>query len=443
MRVYLVKKAKSDARFVFGEKRKKFSAKMDGKNIVVELGERKDFCDDDLRKAAAVAYRFAKGQEIYELNFIPPRILKPEREVELIAEGLYLADYTFSMKSEKEKENEFFAYIDTDVSYAQVLKRATILTEAQNYARSLANLPPVIATPEFFANEAKKFANELGMAVKVYDKKQIEKMDMNGILAVSKGSSNPPVFVEISYSPKNAKKHVVLVGKGLTFDSGGLDIKNAEQMEDMKLDKTGACVVFGVLRAVAKLKLPLKVSAFLPFVENMPGGNATKPGDIIRLYNGKTVEILNTDAEGRLVLADALAFANERKPDFIVDVATLTGAISIALGSHAIGMFSTSDELACKFMEAGEKTHERVWLMPLFKEYGDMMKSDFADLKNISGKKEAGACTAAAFLREFVSVPWVHLDIAGVFNIKENHPYFSKGAPGIGVRLISEVIATA
>lgn len=441
MRVYLIKKAKSDARFVFDGKGKKLSARMDGKNIVVELGERKDFCDDDLRKASAVAYKFAKNQNIYELNFILPRILKPEREVELIAEGLYLADYSFSMKSEKEEEREFTAYIDADVGYAHVLKRAAILTEAQNYARGLANLPPLIATPEFFANEARKLANELGLAVKIYDKKQIEKMGMNGILSVGRGSSNPPVFIEISYSPKNAKKHVALVGKGITFDSGGLDIKNAEQMEDMKLDKTGACIILGVLRAAAKLKLPLRISAFLPFVENMPGGSATKPGDIIKMYNRKTVEILNTDAEGRLILADAISFACERKPDFLIDAATLTGAISIALGSHAIGMFSTSDELARKFMEAGEKTHERVWPMPLFREYGEMMKGDFADLKNISGKKEAGACTAAAFLKEFVSAPWAHLDIAGVFNIKENHPYFSKGSPGIGVRLIVEAIS--
>ncbi|MGC8899099.1 MAG: leucyl aminopeptidase family protein [Candidatus Micrarchaeia archaeon] len=440
MKVYLVKKARNDAKFVFGKREKKLSARMDGKNIVVELGERKDFCDDDLRKAVAVAYRFAKSQDIYELNIIPPRILKPDRETELFAEALYLADYSFSMKSEKEKESEFFAYIDVDVGYAQVLKRAEILTASQNYARSLANLPPLIATPEFFANEAKKFANEFGMAVKIYDKKQIEKMGMNGILAVSRGSINPPVLIEISYLPKNAKKHISLVGKGLTFDSGGLDIKNAEQMEDMKLDKTGACIIFGVLRAVAKLKLPIKISAVIPFTENMPGGNAMKPGDIIKMYNGKTVEILNTDAEGRLILADALAFANEKKPDGIVDVATLTGAISVALGSHAIGMFSTSDELTCKFMDAGEKTHERVWLMPLFREYGEMMRSDFADLKNISGKKEAGACTAAAFLKEFVSVPWVHLDVAGVYNIKENQPYFNKGAPGIGVRLIAEVV---
>ncbi|MEM2948446.1 MAG: leucyl aminopeptidase [Candidatus Anstonellales archaeon] len=441
MKIYLVKKARNDARFVFGEKKKKLSARVEGKNIVVELGERKDFCDDDLRKAAAKAYRFAKSQEIYELNFILPRVLKPEREVELIAEALYISDYAFSMKTEKEKEKEFFAYIDADVQYANVLKRTAVLTEAQNYARGLANLPPLIATPEFFANEAKKLASELGLDVKVYDKKQIEKMGMGGILAVSKGSTNPPFLVELSYSPKGAKKHIALVGKGLTFDSGGLDIKNAEQMEDMKLDKTGACVVLGVLRAIAKLKLPIKVSAFIPFVENMPGGNATKPGDIIKMYNGKTVEILNTDAEGRLVLADALAFADEKKPDGIVNVATLTGAISIALGSHAIGMFSTSDELTCKFMEAGEKTYERVWLMPLFAEYGEMMRSDFADLKNISGKKEAGACTAAAFLKEFVSVPFVHLDIAGVFNIKENHPYFNKGAPGIGVRVIVEAVS--
>lgn len=442
MKVYLVKRARNDAKFVFGEKKKKLSARMEGKNIVVELGEREDFCDDDMRKAVGTAYRFAKSQEIYELNFILPKVLSPEREVELIAEALYIVDYSFSMKSKKEKEKEFLAYIDADPQYAQVLKRVQVLAEAQNYARALANLPPLVATPEFFANEGKKLANEFGLLVKIYDKKQIEKMGMNGILTVSKGSANPPVLIEISYSPKNAKKHVALVGKGLTFDSGGLDIKNAEQMEEMKFDKTGACIIFGVLRGVAKLKLPIKVSAFLPFVENMPGGNAMKPGDIIKMYNKKTVEILNTDAEGRLVLADALAFACERKPDIIVDVATLTGAISIALGAHAIGMFSTSDELICKFMEAGEKTHERVWLMPLFKEYGEMIKSDFADLKNISGKKEAGACTAAMFLKEFVSAPWVHLDIAGVYNIKdEKHPYYNKGAPGIGVRLIAESLS--
>ncbi|NYZ73690.1 leucyl aminopeptidase, partial [Candidatus Micrarchaeota archaeon] len=233
-----------------------------------------------------------------------------------------------------------------------------------------------------------------------------------------------------------------IVGKGVTFDSGGISIKPALNMHEMKYDKTGAVNVLGVFKAVAELKLPIRLVGVMPLVENLPSGSAQKPGDIVTAYNGKTIEVLNTDAEGRMILADALSYAAEDKPDCIIDMATLTGAIAICLGKHAIGLLSNDDALAKALIEAGEETHERVWKLPLWAEYGEMIKSDFADIKNISETGEASSITAAAFLKEFVGeTKWAHLDIAAVDLVKTPHPYMDKGASGIGVRLVIETLS--
>ncbi len=229
-----------------------------------------------------------------------------------------------------------------------------------------------------------------------------------------------------------------IIGKGISFDSGGISIKPSKGMHEMKYDKSGAIITLGVMKAVAELKLPIRVMGIMPITENMPSGSAQKPGDIIKAYNGKTIEVLNTDAEGRLILADALAFGAEKKPKAMIDLATLTGAITVCLGPLAAGLFSNDDELSKKITEAGEETHERVWRMPTWKEYSEFIKSDFADIKNTgSDIGEASSITASKFLEEFVGeTKWAHLDIAGVDMIRGSHPYMEKGASGIGLRLI-------
>jgi len=268
-------------------------------------------------------------------------------------------------------------------------------------------------------------------------------MKMNAILAVNQGSALPPVLVIMEYNKdkKNLPLYAV-VGKGITFDSGGISLKPSKGMQEMKYDKTGAVSALGIIKAVSELKMPIRLLAAFAATENMPGGNAQKPGDIITAYNGKTIEVLNTDAEGRLILADTLAYIAEKKPQAIIDLATLTGAIIIALGRHGIGLFSNDDELAKVIKNAGNKTFERVWRMPLWKEYVEMNKADFADIKNIGSEgSEAGSITAAAFLQEFVGdCKWAHLDIAGVDMVSERHPYLDKGASGMGVRLVCETL---
>jgi leucyl aminopeptidase len=249
-------------------------------------------------------------------------------------------------------------------------------------------------------------------------------------------------MIELKYNDGKKYPHVVLVGKGITFDSGGISIKPSKGMDTMKFDKCGAVMMLGVMRAAAEMKLPLKITAVLPATENMPSGSATKPGDIVRMHNGKTVEILNTDAEGRLILGDALAYAVEAKPDLIIDAATLTGAVVVVLGKHGIGMLGTDKGAMKEMYDCGMEAHERVWELPLWKEYSDMIKGDYADLKNIGSESgEAGTITAAAFLKEFVgSTPWVHLDIASVEWSDGESGYFCKGPTGKGVRLVASFL---
>ncbi len=346
-----------------------------------------------------------------------------------VVEGALLALHSYS--DFKKPKHRLKAVAFTCDSVEEHKKRA----EAQNYARWLAEHPSNVATPQFIAEELKKRCKKLGIKIKVYSARDLERMKMGGILAVGKGSANPPLLVEMEY--KGRGPEVCLVGKGITFDTGGISLKPSKNLHEMKYDKCGAIAVASALFGAASLKCDAHLRVLLPFAENVPGGRAQKPGDIIRIRNGKTVEVLNTDAEGRLILADALSFASEKNPDYIVDLATLTGAMVVALGRHAAGIFANNKKLQNALIKAGEREHERLWPMPLWKEYGEMMKSDFADLKNISETVEAGSATAAAFLSEFVEGKWAHIDIAGTAWLSSNsHPYLSKGATGFGVRLL-------
>ncbi|MEM4359244.1 MAG: leucyl aminopeptidase [Candidatus Bilamarchaeaceae archaeon] len=402
----------------------------------VSLGPKEEFEPDYLRRAAGTAIRFSKVMKKTDIGFFVPDIAHAAK---LLTEGALLADFKFlklKTKIEEKSINSLTLVSKKDVS--EEVRIGRILAECQNYARELGEQPANIMTPKAIAAQALALARKYNLHAKVFDESALRKAGMNALLAVARGSVEEPRFVVLEY--KGAKKpFCAVVGKGVTFDSGGISLKPSAKMHEMKYDKSGALAALAVIRAVAELKLPIRIMALLPLAENMPSGTAQHPGDIWTAYNGKTIEVLNTDAEGRLILADALAYAAEQKPDAIIDLATLTGAIIVALGRHAIGMFSNDEQLAKLFQESGHATCERVWPFPLWKEYSEMMKSDYADIKNISDTGEAGSITGAVFLKEFVGdAKWVHLDIAGVANITTSHPYLEKGASGIGVRLLTE-----
>ncbi|MEW6722622.1 MAG: leucyl aminopeptidase [Candidatus Micrarchaeota archaeon] len=417
--------------------------------IAVGLGKKDDFKMDFLRRAAGTAVRAAAALREKEVHIHLPAKFVPrseqQRMAQAVAEGAMLAAYKFTRF--KTKKDDIFeverAFLVSEEDLGEGLSRGVMLAGAQNYARSLDELPGNIATPAMVAAEAKKLARENGLSVTVYDEKKLEKMGMNGILSVCQGSRNRPALIKLEYNKGKGYPLYAVVGKGVCFDTGGISIKPSQNMHEMKYDKTGAINVLGVFKAVSGLKLPIRLLGLMPMVENMPSGGAQRPGDIIKMYNGKTVEVLNTDAEGRLILGDALSYAAEHKPEYMIDMATLTGAIAVSLGRHAIGMFSNDDSLSAALERAGEEAHERVWRMPLWPEYLEMMKSDLADLKNISELPEAGSITAAAFLKEFAGeARWAHLDIAAVDVVKWAHPYLEKGATCMGVRLVAEALAS-
>ncbi|MBU1682007.1 leucyl aminopeptidase [Candidatus Micrarchaeota archaeon] len=420
-----------------GNEGQSFSLSSGKKNILL-VGLGKKMRGDDFRIAAGTCVRYAEKIKEKEISIYYPKA--DEKSAEAIAEGAILAGYKFDKyKTKKENFEVAKIHLVTTKNLTEALGKGGILASAQNYARALDEEPANIATPQMIANAALKLAKEKKLKVTVFDTKAMKKMGMNAILAVGQGSAVPPVLVKLEYNAGSRYPLFCVVGKGITFDSGGISIKPSKGMHEMKYDKTGAINVLGVFKAVAELKLPIRLMGLMPLAENTPGSKAQKPGDIIRAYNGKTIEVLNTDAEGRLVLADALAYAATQKPEYMIDMATLTGAMIVCLGRHAIGMFSDNDKLAQILIEAGEETHERVWRLPLWPEYGKMMESGIADLKNISELPEAGSITAAAFLKEFVGdTKWAHLDIAAVDAISTEHGYLGKGASGIGVRLVTE-----
>ena len=321
------------------------------------------------------------------------------------------------------------------------VKKARIITDSVYFARDLISAPSNEMTPTIMAQKAREIARRKNVSCKVLDKNKMKEMGMNALLAVASGSHEEPKFIILEYAGGRKKEApIVLVGKGLTFDSGGISIKPAEKMDEMKTDMSGGAAVMGVIMAAADLKLPLNITALIPATENLPGGSAYKPGDIIKSYSGKTIEVLNTDAEGRLILADALAYASEFKPEAVIDIATLTGACIIALGDDVIGMLGTDDKLKKEIDKAAQNTGELVWELPLWDSYHELIKSDIADYKNTGGRA-AGTITAAAFLSKFVGdYPWVHLDIAGPAWTSKDKAYIPKGAAGVAVRLLVEFL---
>ncbi|MFC1686878.1 leucyl aminopeptidase [Nanoarchaeota archaeon] len=414
------------------------------KNILlVGLGKEKELNLEFLRRASAIVLKTVK---CYNLKSIVTLLgqcskkLNSNDVAQAITEGTLLADYKFdNFKSKKDdkKVDRFVILTEKDVSssISSAIEKGTIIAEATKYTRELVNLPAAIVTPTYLGNEALKLKDSR-ISVKVYGKSEIKRMKMGCLLAVSSGSAEEPRFIVMNYKG-GGKKKIAFVGKGLTFDAGGLNLKPTRYIEEMKQDMGGAGSVLGIMKAVKKLKPKINILAVIPSCENLVGGKAYKPGDVLTSYNKKTVEVTNTDAEGRLILADALGFTEKQKPNIIIDMATLTGAVAVALGPHATGLLSKDQALVKKLIKAGETSGDRVWELPMWEDYKSLVKSDIADVANSGKGHYAGATEGGIFLSNFVEkVSWAHLDIGGTAWTNEPKFYFSKGATGAGVRLL-------
>jgi leucyl aminopeptidase len=359
---------------------------------------------------------------------------------EAVSLGFVLGSYGFqSLKSEPKTSSVMtVVLLDADEAVVEAARRGALIASGVTFARDLVNTPAMGKPPATLADLASEMAAEAGLGVRVLDETGIEAQGLGGLRGVSLGAANPPRLVELRYEPADPRAFLAVVGKGIVFDSGGLSLKTAESMETMKTDMSGAAAVFGAMQVIAKLELPVRVLGITPLTENMPGGRALRPGDVLKARNGKTIEVLNTDAEGRLVLADGLSLAAEESPDLIVDLATLTGACMVALGEKIAGLFG-ADGPAARVQAAADAAGERVWRMPLPDDYRKNIDSDVADMKN-SGPRYGGAIHAALLLKEFVGdVPWAHLDIAGPARATEAEHYLTKGGTGFGVRTIVEL----
>jgi leucyl aminopeptidase len=428
--------------------------------LLVGLGKKKDAGKDTVRQAlGCVAKRVRQiGAESFATPLLGQGIrgTTPLELAQAMAEGALLGLYQFTeYRTDQNGAGKTVSAMnlidprkDRLAKLKEGVRRGRAGAEATAFARDLCNHPSNVMTPSRIAAEAAAIGKERGVKVKILEQKDIEQLGMGAFLGVARGSHEPPKFIILEYrgvgrsgGDGKAIKPIVLVGKTITFDTGGISLKPAENMEQMKADMTGGAEVLATVRAAARLQLPLHVIGILPATENMPGGRAIKPGDILKTLSGKTVEVQNTDAEGRLILADGLAYASRLKPAAVVDIATLTGACAVALGQFAIGMFGNQDGLKARIRDAGLRAGERVWEMPLWEEYFEQLKSDVADMRNIGGRG-GGMITAALFLSKFVGegVPWVHLDIASTDWSERERAYIPKGPTGIGTRLLIQYL---
>ncbi len=414
--------------------------------MLVGLGERERFTPERLLHASATAAKRARTLKLREAALFLP--ILPEggaREAaKAAAEGAGLGLYRFDRhKSGAENhELETFWLVVNERNLGEASEGAVVghkATRGAVLARDLANEPSNTATPEYLAQQARGISRRYGMEVSALDRAGIEEEGLTGLAAVGRSARNEPRFIVLEHRRGGDAAPIVLVGKAVTFDSGGISIKPSSGMEDMKFDMSGGAAVLGAMEAVGALGLALNVVALVPATENLPGGDAYKPGDVLRMHSGKTVEIVTTDAEGRLILADALSFARRYKPAAVVDCATLTGACRVALGDHASGLMGNDENLIAEVQTAGEASGERAWPLPLFDEYTEQIKGDVADLKN-SGGRNGGALTAGAFLKEFADYPWAHLDVAGTAYGKKGNVYTPKGATGTPARLLIEFL---
>lgn len=422
------------------------------KILLLGLGKYNKLDHNKIRQLGGIIS--VKARELHSENIIVPNFYKTTpKNIETLVEGLSLSLYEFNKyKNNDENKSNFFDSCKIDIisednqtELEQIIKNTLIIVESVYYARDLANSPPNIVTPAQLANSAISLEDTNKIKVKILDKYQMESLGLNGINSVGKGSENPPKLIIMEHNQGTfGEKPILLVGKAVTFDTGGISIKPSEKMDEMKFDKSGGCTVLGIFKALSMLNVPINVVGIVPSVENMPSSSSYRPGDIIKMYTGKTVEVLNTDAEGRLILADALSYGVERySPKCIIDFATLTGACIIALGANVAGIIGNNDDLIQKIIRISDETGEKTWQLPLFEEFFDLIKSNVANIKNIGGRT-GGAITAAAFLSHFVSdIPWAHLDIAGTAWTQDGtieKSYNPKGATGFGIRTIIKLL---
>lgn len=425
--------------------------------VFLGLGKRTEYNADKLRVATAAMAAVLNKNQIRTLA-LPLQALSQKHKdskhtVEIVVSALTLSHYQFLLYKKPDPKLKLSALekitfiVNHDAERAAILKaatRASLLAEAVKYARDLANHPGNVMTPQTLADESKKLAKQYNLGCKIMDKAEIEKAGMRALLAVNQGSALPPKFIILEYTPRAGNKKmgpVVLVGKGITFDSGGISLKPGKSMDEMKFDMCGAAAVLGIMKAAADLKCSSKLVGLIPATENLPSGTASRPGDIVRAMSGKSIEIINTDAEGRMILADALAYADRFKPRAVVDLATLTGAAVVALGTDYAAAFSNNEKLMRQLQEASKQSGEKIWPLPLAPEYQDQIKSSVADIKNVGNEGQGGGTIVGAlFLQEFVSYPWIHLDIAGTAWTTTDKPYRPKGATGYGVKLMMEFL---
>jgi leucyl aminopeptidase len=413
--------------------------------LLVGLGK---VTPSEVRKAAGAAVRFAKPRKLRELSIAIPSAegLDPFATTRAVVEGAYIGDFdpdTYR-SDRKDQSIEQLSVITGGADQAAVeggLREGVIIGEAQNFTRSLVNEPGNVMTPTLLGEKAAEMCRQFGLKCEVYGADKLKELKMGAFWGVTKGSEEPPALIVMTYEPKNAPASPVLglVGKGITFDTGGISIKPADGMEKMKYDMAGGAAMIGAMQAIAQLKPAVKVIGIVCAAENMPSGNAMKPGDVQIAMSGKSIEIINTDAEGRLVLADGLSYARQLGATHLIDAATLTGACVVALGMVNAGSFSNNEETYKHFADALQISGERFWRLPLEDEYGEQIKSSIADIMNTGGSRWGGAITAAMFLKEFAEdTPWIHLDIAGVAWTEEPKPWMAKGPSGIAVRTITE-----
>lgn len=453
--IYLINTESDLAKFSFSSKELKYikSQSSDKKKTIsinsynkwsyiqwIEKNDEKQFAvKENLRKAAGKLYSTLKENKHTELILVD---LSDDSEYALaFIEGLALSHYQFSkyITKEKDKKNKLnvIKVFSKNVTKKQI-EDLKVLIDAVYRARDLVNEPLSFLTAEQLSQEIKKMGIESGFDVEILNKKKIEALKLNGLLAINKGSIDPPTFSILTYKPENAINidPYILVGKGIVYDTGGLSLKPTNFMDTMKSDMAGGAAVASTFYALAKTKIPVYVIGLIPATDNRPDGNAITPGDIVTMHNGITVEILNTDAEGRMIIADALSFAQKFNPKLVIDLATLTGAAVAAIGTQgSVAMGNVKNDDLKNLIESGNNVYERIVEFPLWDEYNEMLKSDIADLKNIGGKF-AGAITAGKFLEQFVDYPWIHIDIAGTAFLDSSDNYRGKGATGIGVRLL-------
>lgn len=420
-------------------------------NVVIQgIGKKADVTRESLRNAAAGVTGLCVKKKIKSVHVLLPLLDKPDAMTVLVslAEGLSLANYSFNRYKSRKEENQaplenIYFFAEKSAGNMKLLREVEILAENTHLCRDLVNETSDRHNPVAIAAEARRVARMRGVSCSVFGRREIERMKMGLLVAVSRGSVYPPQLVVLKYrgNPRG-RKSVALVGKGITFDSGGLNLKPSGHIEDMRSDMAGAAACLYALRAAAEMKLKKNITVVIPLCENMLSSNSFRPGDVFLGYNGKSVEIGNTDAEGRLILADALAYTEDKlKPDYIIDIATLTGAALICFGEIIAGLLTADDGLAGVIHGAGEETGDRVWRMPLYREYDDDMKSDIADIRNVAAGRNAGTIMGAVFLKNFVrKTPWAHLDIAGTSWYSKQRGYKPKNATGFGVRLMVSVI---